>query len=64
MDNDVRVKTGKPKKQKETKKTKPNKNAKDNVAVKKDRRSLVLKQGSVAVPPSTPHPPDQAYKYE
>jgi hypothetical protein len=64
MDNNVRVKTSKPKKQKKTKKTKPNKDAKDNVAVKKDRRNSVLKQGSVAVPPSTPCPPDQAYKYE
>jgi hypothetical protein len=64
MDDNVRVKTGKPKKQKKTKKSKLNKDAKDNVTVKKDRRSLVLKQGSVAVPPSTPCPPDQAYKYE
>ncbi len=64
MDNNVRVETGKPKRQKKTKKTKPNKDAKDGVAVKKDRRSLVLKQGSIAVPPSTPCPPDQAYKYE
>ncbi len=64
MDNVVRVKTGKPKKQKKTKKTKPNKDAKDNVAVKKDCRSLVLKQGSIAAPPSTPCPLDQAYKYE
>ncbi len=64
MDNNVRVETSKPKKQKKTKKTKPNKDAKDDVAVKKDRRSLVLKQGSVAVPPSTPCPPDQAYKYK
>ncbi len=64
MDDDVRVKTGKPKKHKKTKKTKPNKDAKDNVVVKKDCRSLVLKQGSVAVPLSTPCPPDQTYKYE
>ncbi len=56
--------TSKPKKQKKTKKTKPNKDAKDNVAVKKDRHSLVLKQGSIPVLPSTPCPPDQAYKYE
>jgi hypothetical protein len=64
MDDNVRVETSKPKKQKKTKKTKPNKDAKDNVAVKKDRRSSVLKQGSVAVPPTTPRPPDQAYKYK
>jgi hypothetical protein len=64
MDDDARVETGKPKKQKKTKKTKPNKDVKDNVAVKKNRRSLVVKQGSVAVPPSTPCPPDQAYKYK
>ncbi len=63
MDNDVRVETGKPKKQKKTKKTKPNKDAKDNVAAKKDCRSSVLQQGSIAVPPSTPCPLDQAYKY-
>ncbi len=64
MDDNIRVETSKPKKQKKTKKTKPNKDAKDNVAVKKDRHSSVLKQGNVAVPPSTPCPPDQAYKYE
>jgi hypothetical protein len=41
-----------------------NKEEKDDAVTKKERCSLALKQGSVAVPPPTLRPLAPAYKYE
>ncbi len=64
MDNKVSGENGKPPKQKKIRKSKLNKEEKDDVATKKEQRSSALKQGSVAVPLPTLRPPAPAYKYE
>ncbi len=64
MDNKVSGENGKPPKQKKIRKSKLNKEEKDDVMTKKERRSLALKQGSIAGPLPTLYPPAPAYKYE
>jgi hypothetical protein len=64
MDNKVSGENGKPPKQKKIRKSKLNKEEKDDVATKKEQHSLSLKQGSAAVPLPTLRPPAPAYKYE
>ncbi len=56
-DNEVSGDNGKPPKQKKTRKPKSNKEEKDDVATKKEQRSLALKQGSIAVTFSYAPPP-------
>jgi hypothetical protein len=64
MDNKVSGENGKPPKQKKIRKSKLNKEEKDDAATKKECCSLALKQGSIAVPLPTLRPPAPAYKYE
>ncbi len=63
-DDEVHGDNGKPPKQKKTRKSKLNKEEKDDVATKKEQYSLALKQGCIAVTFPTPRPPAPAYKYE
>jgi hypothetical protein len=64
MDDKVSGENGKPPKKKKIRKLKLNKEEKDDVATKKEHRSLALKQGSIAIPLPTLCPPAPAYKYE
>jgi hypothetical protein len=64
MNNKVSGENGKPPKQKKIRKSKLNKEEKDDAVTKKERRSSALKQGSVAVHLPTLHPPAPVYKYE
>jgi hypothetical protein len=64
MDDKVSGENGKPPKQKKIRKSKLNKEEKDDVATKKERCSSALKQGSVTIPLPTLRPPAPAYKYE
>jgi hypothetical protein len=64
MDDKVSGENGKPSKQKKIRKSKLNKEEKDDARTKKERRSSALKQGNVAIPLPTLRPPAPAYKYE
>ncbi len=64
MDDKISGENGKPPKQKKIRKSKLNKEEKDDVTTKKECCSLALKQGSVAIPLPTLRSPAPAYKYE
>jgi hypothetical protein len=64
MDDKVSVENGKPPKQKKIRKSKLNKEEKDDTATKKEHHSSALKQGSIAVPLPTLRLPAPAHKYE
>jgi hypothetical protein len=64
MEDKVSRDIGKPLKQKTTRKTKSNKDEKDDGASKREQRGSALKPGSVAVAVLTPRPPPPAYKYK
>ncbi len=65
MDDKVSGENSKPLKQNKIRKSKLNKEEKDDVATKKEQRRLALKQGSAAVPLPTLRPlAAPAYKYE
>jgi hypothetical protein len=64
MDNKVSGENGKSPKQKKIRKSKLNKEEKDDAATKKEHCSSALKPGSIAVPLPTLRPPAPAYKCE
>jgi hypothetical protein len=64
MDDKVSGENGKPPKQKKIKKSKLNKEEKNDVTTKKEQCSLALKRGSVAIHLPTLRPLAPAYKYE